>query len=143
MGDIAVGGDLLERESILLDIDVLAAAARAGSGGAVSVEGESGIGKTALLEVVTSRARAAGSVVLSAAGAERETDLTYGVVRQLFARVLDDARSDAALWQGAAGWRARSSIRRSCRPRRDSSIVTRCGTACTGCARGLPSASRW
>jgi MoxR-like ATPase len=68
MGDIAVGGDLLERESILLDIDVLAAAARAGSGGAVSVEGEPGIGKTALLEVVTSRARAAGSVVLSAAG---------------------------------------------------------------------------
>jgi hypothetical protein len=103
MGDIAVGADLLERESILLDIDVLAGAARAGSGGAVSVEGEPGIGKTALLEVVTSRARAAGSVVLGAAGAEREIDLTYGVVRQLFARVLDEARSDASLWCGAAG----------------------------------------
>jgi hypothetical protein len=71
--------------------------------GAVLVEGAPGIGKTALLEAVTSRACAAGSVVLGAAGPERETELTYGVVRQLFARILDDARGDLSLWQGAAG----------------------------------------
>jgi DNA-binding CsgD family transcriptional regulator len=103
MGDIAVGGDLLERESMLLDIAALGDAARAGSGGAVVVEGDPGIGKTALLEAVRSRAHAAGSMVLTAAGAERETELTYGVVRQLFARVLADGRGDASLWQGAAG----------------------------------------
>ena len=61
----------------------------AGSGHstAVVVEGEPGIGKTALLEVV--RSEASGMRVLSATGVESETDLPFATMHQLLLPVLD------------------------------------------------------
>ena len=61
----------------------------AGSGHstAVVVEGEPGIGKTALLEVV--RSEASGMRVLSATGVESETDLPFATLHRLLLPVLD------------------------------------------------------
>ncbi|MEA2217677.1 MAG: hypothetical protein QOJ35_303 [Solirubrobacteraceae bacterium] len=96
------GHDLLEREDILAEVEAFVDATRAGSGAVLWIDGEPGIGKTALLESVGSRAGARGLLVLAAGGAELEADLAYAVVRRLFAPVVRRARADAALWEGAA-----------------------------------------
>ncbi|MBV9817180.1 MAG: AAA family ATPase [Solirubrobacterales bacterium] len=74
--------------------EVLAAmdAVRLGEPRIVWIEGESGIGKTALLRRCLSSAR--DMLVLTASGDESETTLDYGVVAQLLAHV--DAAPDPA-----------------------------------------------
>ena len=67
-------------------IDGLIAAASAGDGGSMLVEGPAGIGKTALVEAARERARSAGLRVFAGRGGELEASLSYGVVRQLFER---------------------------------------------------------
>lgn len=57
---------------------------RAGSGGTILVEGEAGVGKTALLQRACERAAAGGMTVLRARGGELEREFTWGVVRRLF-----------------------------------------------------------
>lgn len=82
-GMIATDG-LLERE---FECDQLAgalAATSAGEGAVVALEGEAGIGKSALLAHATRCAAAAGMCVLTARGGELEQAFGYGVVRQLF-----------------------------------------------------------
>ena len=67
----------------------LAAVAKLGSaGGVLLIEGGAGIGKTALVEAACASARAQGSEVLRAQGAELEAVFAFGVVRQLFERRL-------------------------------------------------------
>src|SRR5271165_3428423 len=66
---------LLGREPECAAIDRLLANAHAGSGGALVVRGEAGIGKSALLDYA--RQRAAPMAVLSAAGVEAESDLAF------------------------------------------------------------------
>ena len=73
------------------------AAARAGDGAVVALEGEAGIGKSALLAHATRRAADTGMRVLTARGGELEQDFGYGVVRQLF-----DAPLSAMTARGAA-----------------------------------------
>jgi len=81
--------ELLEREA---EQAVLASAVEqvtAGDGGRLlMVLGEAGIGKTALLAVVDELARAADIATFRAAGAPRERDFGYGIVRQLLEREL-------------------------------------------------------
>ena len=75
---------LLERER---ETDLLAgavAAALAGRGALVLVEGAAGIGKTRLLGVAGEEGAVSGVMVLRARGAELERDYSWGVVRQLF-----------------------------------------------------------
>ena len=79
---------LLERANELAALDRLIEAASSGSGAAVMIEGEAGIGKTQLLEAARRRAEASGLLVLSARGGELERDFSYGVVRQLFERAV-------------------------------------------------------
>jgi DNA-binding CsgD family transcriptional regulator len=84
---------LLERE---LELGLLAddlANARAGSGRLVLVHGPAGVGKTVLVRRVQAHAEAAGMVVLRARGAELERGFAFGVVRQLFERVVLDCES--------------------------------------------------
>src|SRR5262249_31675016 len=77
---------LLERDVELARIDELLAAARAGDGRALVVEGPAGIGKSSLLRAA--RAAAADMRVASARCSELEREFPLGVVRQLLEPVL-------------------------------------------------------
>ena len=94
---------LLERDH---ECDTLAravAAAACGTGSIVTIEGEAGIGKTALLAHAARHASAGGMRVLDARGWQLERDFAYGVVRQLFETVLAGATNDQrARWVAGA-----------------------------------------
>ncbi|MGH2909211.1 MAG: AAA family ATPase, partial [Solirubrobacteraceae bacterium] len=75
---------LLERDAEIGSLDSLLRRVQAGCGGAIVIEGEAGIGKTALLEHGGASAAAAGMTVLRARGGELEREFPWGVVRQLF-----------------------------------------------------------
>jgi DNA-binding CsgD family transcriptional regulator len=77
---------LLERTAELAAIAAAIAAARAGTGAVLVVEGAAGIGKTRLLAHACDQAVAAGMTVLTARAAEYEEGYAWGVVRQLFER---------------------------------------------------------
>jgi AAA ATPase domain len=78
------------RDAECAAIDRLLANACAGSGGALVVRGEAGIGKTALLDYA--RQRAAPMRVLSAAGVEAESDLGFAGLHELLRPILSCLR---------------------------------------------------
>ena len=80
----AAPGDLLERDAELSALARLLDKAVARSGGAVLIEGEAGVGKTALLERACDQAVKRGMAVLAGRGGELEREFAWGVVRQLF-----------------------------------------------------------
>ena len=96
--------DLRERATELEQIELLLADVLGGEGRALLIQGQAGIGKTALLEVARRRATQQGIAVLTARGGELEGHFPFGVARQLFEPVLlrasPEARSD--LLSGAA-----------------------------------------
>ena len=97
-------GGLLEREPELDALATAVAAAVDGVGSVVALEGDAGIGKTALL--AHARDTATGAMrVLTARGGELERDFAYGVVRQLFEVSLAGAsQPERERWlAGAAG----------------------------------------
>ncbi len=84
-------GALLERDQ---EVERVRAALRAvgrREGAVVGIEGAPGIGKSRLLEVGRSRAFDLGFRVLSARATELEQGFPFGVVRQLFERVINEA----------------------------------------------------
>jgi len=97
--------DLLERDDALGQIDVALAKGRAGQGCALLLTGQAGIGKTSLFEVARARAAAAGMSLLTARSGQLESDVAFGVVRQLFEPpVLGVGPPERrALFEGAAG----------------------------------------
>ena len=97
--------DLFERDAALAQIDVALAGGRAGQGCALLLTGQAGIGKTSLFEVARARAAAAGMSLLTARSGQLESDVAFGVVRQLFEPpVLGvGAQERRALFEGAAG----------------------------------------
>jgi DNA-binding CsgD family transcriptional regulator len=92
---------LLERERELSEIDRLIGTSLAGEGRLLVVEGRAGLGKTALMAEVRSRAARRGMSVCVGRGAELEGGFAFGLVRQLFEPVV--RRSGAGLFEGAAG----------------------------------------
>ncbi len=88
--------DLLERGWELSAIDDAIEQAAGGEGRVLTIEGEPGIGKTALLEALAGRASGAGMTVLSARARELERDFGFGVVRQLFEAEVHDRPADSA-----------------------------------------------
>lgn len=96
---------LVERDSELSMLDDLAAVVAGGEGRVAVVTGPPGIGKTALLTLVSERARASAQV-LTAVGGDFERDLPFGIVRQLLdSTVRARARATAGgegLFSGAA-----------------------------------------
>jgi predicted ATPase len=80
---------LLERELELAAVQQLVE-----DGGVLLIEGRAGIGKTSLLEVACRRARDLDCAILSARGSELEAAFAFGVVRQLFERLLLGAGMD-------------------------------------------------
>ena len=93
----------LERSEEVATIDAMAAAAAAGEGGLLVIQGPPGIGKTRLLTDATKRA-AEPFEVLMARGDELEAELPFGMVRQLFeARLTQSSKAErSALLAGAA-----------------------------------------
>jgi len=83
--------DLLERERELAELEALVMDAKAGEARLALIEGPAGIGKTQLVAELRRRAAAADMLVLTARGSELEREFPFGVVRQLFEPVLDDA----------------------------------------------------
>jgi AAA ATPase domain len=87
-GDLAPGGPMLRgRRDECAVLDRLLDGARAGRSGALVVEGEAGVGKTALLEYAV--ASASDLRVLGAVGVESEMELAFAALHQLCAPVLD------------------------------------------------------
>lgn len=80
----ATTAPLLERDRELDRLDDALACARQGSGVAAIVEGDAGIGKTALLASAQARAAESGMLVLAARGTELEAGYPFGLVRQCF-----------------------------------------------------------
>ncbi|HLI25105.1 MAG TPA: AAA family ATPase, partial [Acidimicrobiales bacterium] len=82
---------LVGRDRELAALESLLAAAKGGAGSLVVVEGPAGIGKTRLLDAARVRARSQGIQVLAGSGGEFERDVAFGLVRQLFERLLASA----------------------------------------------------
>jgi DNA-binding CsgD family transcriptional regulator len=95
---------LLERDEELERLLRAVAAVERGDGALAVVEGETGIGKTSLLDAVCADARQRSFSVLRARGGELERDFGFGVVRQLFEAVLaaEAGAGRAELLEGVA-----------------------------------------
>lgn len=93
---------LLEREGELAAIERLLRGVRERCGGLLTVEGEAGAGKTALLDGAARRGGEAGLRVLRARGGEFEREFAYGVVRQLFEPLVGGAAVRPDLFAGGA-----------------------------------------
>ena len=95
---------LLDRDAEVALLREALADARDGRGRLVIVEGEPGIGKTALLATVRREATEAGCAVLAATGGELERGFAWGVVRQLFEPLVYGASAAGrrSLLRGAA-----------------------------------------
>lgn len=81
---------LLERQAELDALERATAAAAAGSGAVVLVEGPAGIGKTSLLDAARAGAGRAGFRVLTARADRLEREYAFGVVRDLVEPALRD-----------------------------------------------------
>src|SRR5215211_202922 len=90
----AAAPELVERDAELAALERALDRAADGTGGLAVVEGPAGIGKSALLAALRTRAdaHAAEFATLRASGGELERDYAYGVVRQLLERTLAAAR---------------------------------------------------
>ena len=78
--------ELLGRETELAQLSELLTAARGGSGGALVIRGDPGVGKTRLLAAAADSA--ADFEVLSAAGVQSESDLAFGALSAVLRPVL-------------------------------------------------------
>ncbi len=96
------GAGLVERERELGLIDELLGGASSGRGALVLIEGEAGIGKSALLAAAAERARAGGLRVLAARGQDAEREFAFGGCLQLFERLLNEPARGGRLLVGAA-----------------------------------------
>jgi DNA-binding CsgD family transcriptional regulator len=83
---------LLDRQTELERLQRIARGAEQGLGAVVLVEGEAGIGKSALLSAAAEAAAERGLRVLKARGGELETGFAYGLMRQLLESELLSAR---------------------------------------------------
>jgi DNA-binding CsgD family transcriptional regulator len=81
------GAKLLGRRNECVALDRLVATVQSGQSAVLVIQGEAGIGKTALLEYLASRAT--GCRILTAAGVESEMELAFGGLHQLCAPLLD------------------------------------------------------
>lgn len=98
----ATPAELLERAGELATIETALDDARRGTGSLVVLEGEAGIGKSALLEQAAAAALERGMQVLAGRGSELERSYPFGVVVDMFGPLLRSAARGAELLTGAA-----------------------------------------
>jgi DNA-binding CsgD family transcriptional regulator len=119
--------ELLERDAELAAVRQLIATAPDG-GRLLAIEGQPGIGKTALIVEAKSLAQDAGFRVLGARGSELERTFSYGIVRQLYEPLLSSLANEerADLLAGAAALSAPlfEPSRIGTEPPTDSSLAT-------------------
>jgi DNA-binding CsgD family transcriptional regulator len=103
--DAAAGAWLVEREPEVARITQCVEAVAAGASGLLVIEGQAGIGKTALLDAARQQAASAGVRSLTARAGELERDEPYGIVRQWLEPELKSATGARRerLLEGAAG----------------------------------------
>ncbi|MHB8658481.1 MAG: AAA family ATPase [Solirubrobacteraceae bacterium] len=96
---------LLERCAEFEQLGAVIGALSSGEGTVLVIDGEAGIGKTALLDAAVARASEAAPDVLVARGGEAEQHHAFGVVRQLMEPALQalGERAREAVLSGAAG----------------------------------------
>src|SRR5258708_213599 len=94
-------GMLLGRQAESVALDRLLRSARGGNGGALVVQGEPGIGKSALLD--NAIAAATGFRVLRTVGSEAEMEVPFAALHQLCAPVLAGLEQLAAPQRDALG----------------------------------------
>jgi DNA-binding CsgD family transcriptional regulator len=96
--------NLLEREAEIAALDQALAAAVAGQGSVVAIEGPPGIGKSRLVASAVELARARDMYTLSVRATELERSYPYGIVRQTADSVTLDKSDEerSALFTGAA-----------------------------------------
>src|SRR3954468_12475253 len=95
---------LLEREAEMAQLAAVLDSVRAGMGRLVAVQGEAGIGKTALLGAMARMAGRSEAEILRARGSELEREAPFGVALKLFERRLGTLGADARqrAFRGAA-----------------------------------------
>ena len=95
---------LLEREREVEAVSAALEMAAGGRGSVLLIEGEGGIGKSALLDRAADTAARKRLRVVRAGGRSLESDYAFGVVHQLLGRVLAEAAPDErqSLLEGAA-----------------------------------------
>jgi DNA-binding CsgD family transcriptional regulator len=93
---------VLERKRELRAIEEALDGAQSGTGAAILIEGEAGIGKSTLARRTIEMAGHRGMLVLRAQGGELERALPYGVVTELFGSLVRDERGQADLFSGPA-----------------------------------------
>ncbi len=95
---------LIDRETELALLQSALEGAAAGTGRIALIQGPAGIGKTALMGELRSRAQDRGFAVLSARASELDRSFGYGIIHQLIEPVLSDASPErrASLLRGAA-----------------------------------------
>ncbi len=81
---------LLSREEELAAVGRVVDAALSGVGAVLILEGPAGIGKTAVLEAARAQAAERGALVLGARASELDRGFGFGLVHQLFDRVVSD-----------------------------------------------------
>jgi hypothetical protein len=103
--NIGLGWLFVEREQELSVIGEALAAAQAGAGQAIVIEGPAGTGKSRLLTVAGDTAREMGLQVLGAAASELKREFPLGIAIQLFERrwTAAGAQDRAAMLEGPAG----------------------------------------
>lgn len=94
---------LRERRAELRAIEAALVEARAEEGQLLLVSGAAGVGKTALLRAAIAAATKSGFLVLGARGGELEQGFAFGVVGQLFAAIVHDAREQGSAEDLLAG----------------------------------------
>jgi DNA-binding CsgD family transcriptional regulator len=97
-------GLLLERDEPLATLGAALGNAQRGRGSLQMIEGQAGVGKTALIEFVGADARARGFTILKGRGKEREREVPLLVVEDLFRSHMQALRSSErrALLRGSA-----------------------------------------
>ena len=86
------GDALLERDRELAGLEGLIERAGGGTAGMAVIEGPAGIGKTRLMGEARRLATASGFLVCAARGSELEREFAFGLVCQLFERVVAESR---------------------------------------------------
>ena len=100
----ADGAGLLERERELAAIDAALAATAEGEGRLLVLEGEAGIGKSALVRAARAAAETRGMRVLSAQGGELERSFSFGLVLQLLEGPLHAADDELEWLSNQNAW---------------------------------------